>query len=158
MRRLLVSTAAVALMGSLLLAPAAHAGQPTSNGWGWGQLTLEDLPAWKNEAVVETLVSARVQGVIEARRAALQPLVESKVITEPQAELIATTASSAVISAMRRSGEITQAQAALIRKALAGTNGWPAKQAAARIALSMLQDSGVITAEQADAIRAQVLG
>lgn len=158
MRRIAVFTASLAVAGSLLVAPAAQAAAPASNGWGWGQLKFADLPDWQNSAVVETLVTARVQGMIDARRAALQPLVEAKVISAEQADLIATTNSNAVISAMQRTKEITKAQAVLIRKALAGSKGWPAKQAAARIALTMLQDSGLITAEQAAAIRARVLG
>lgn len=158
MRRVAVLAASITVAASLLLAPAAHAVAPASNGWGWGQLKFADLPAWQNSAVVETLVTARVQGMIEARRAALQPLVDAKAITPEQADLIATTNSNAVVSAMRRTGEITKAQATLIRKALAGSNGGPAKQAAARIALTMLQDAGLITADQAAAIRAQVLG
>jgi hypothetical protein len=158
MRRLAVLAASVAVSSSLLIAPAAHAAAPASNGWGWGQLKFADLPAWQNSAVVETLVTARVQGMVEARRAALQPLVETKVISAEQADLISTTNSNAVISAMQRTKEITKAQAVLIRKALAGSKGWPAKQAAIRIALTMLQDSGLITPEQAGAIRAQMLG
>ena len=158
MRRLVLIAASMGVAAGLLVAPAAHAAVPAGNGWGWGQLKFADLPAWQSGAVVETLVSARVQGMIEARRAALQPLVEAKAITPEQAELLATTNSNAVISAMRRTGELTKAQAVLVRKALAGSNGWPAKQAAARIALTMLQDSGLITADQAAAIKAQVLG
>lgn len=158
MRRLVTLAAFITVAASLLLTPAAQAAAPASNGWGWGQLKFADLPAWQNSAVVETLVTAQVQGMIDARRAALQPLVEAKVISAEQADLIATTNSNAVISAMQRTKEITKAQAVLIRKALAGSKGWPAKQAAARIALTMLQESGLITAEQAESIRNQVLG
>ncbi len=158
MRRIALLAGSLAVTGALLVAPAAQAAAPASNGWGWGQLKFADLPAWQSSAVVETLVTAQVQGQIEARREVLQPLVDAKAITPAQADLIATTNSNAVISAMKRTGELTKAQAVLVRKALAGSNGWRAKQASIRIALTMLRDSGLITQEQAAAVQAQMLG
>lgn len=155
MKRIL-SLAVAALTALTFLAPAANASQFT--GWGWGQLKFADLPAWQSSAVVETLVTAQVQGRFEARRAALQPLVEQKVITGDQADLIATSTSNAIIAGLVKTGQINKAQAAIVRKALAGSGGWPAKQAAVRIALQSLKDAGLLTNEQADLVRAQVLG
>lgn len=155
MRRILTPVLASIAATLLVISPvgATHAA-----GWGWGQLKFSDLPGWQSEAVVETLVTARAQGLIEARRGALQPLVDQKVITGDQANLVATSPSNAIIAALVKSGGITKPQAMLVRKALAGTNGWPAKQAAVRIALKSLQDAGLLTAEQAQLVQARVLG
>lgn len=155
MRKVTGAVVASLTVVSLMTTPA-HAAKPV--GWGWGQLQFADLPEWQSDAAVEALVTARVQGRFEARRSALQPLVDERVISNDQADLIATSTSNAIIAALVKSGEITKPQAVLIRKALAGSNGWPAKQAAARIAVQALQDSGLLTAEQAESVRSQALG
>jgi hypothetical protein len=152
----LVAVLGIAATSLPVTAMAAPAHVATSNGWGWGQLDFSGFPQWQSDAVRDALVAAAVSGVTESRRAALAPLVASKVLTQAQADLIASVPNASVIAALVKAGEITKAQAVLVRKALAGSNGIGAKRAAAKIALDNLVASKVITQEQADAIKGQL--
>ena len=140
------------VLSTVALAGPAHAG----NGWGWGQLPLDSYSAQEAAGIRATLLEAIPAGVTKARLDALAPLVTAKALTQDQATLIASVHNASVIAALRKAGQITAATAVLVRKALAGTNGVPAKRAAAGIALDQLVKSGIVTADQAAAIRASL--
>lgn len=142
----------VALLG--LTTPALAA---PGNGWGWGQLPLDSDSTQQAAGIRASLLASIPAGVTKARQDALAPIVKSGALTQKQADLIATVHDASVISALRHQGAISNVTAIAVRKALAGTNGMPAKIAAANIAIDRLLGAGLITPDQAATIREQLV-
>ena len=142
------------MLSLVALAPVAKAAP--GNGWGWGQLPLSAPSIAEADGIRATLLASIPAGVTKARRDALEPLVKAGALTDMQASLIASVHNASIVAALRASGEISAATAVAVRKALAGTNGNPAKVAAAQIALDQLVSSGLIAADEAVRIRAML--
>jgi hypothetical protein len=147
---------AAAILTVSAVAVAAPAQASPGNGWGWGQLPLDGHSVVEARGIRATLVESIYEGVTKARQDALAPLVQAGALTQDQANLIASVHNASVVAALRKGGQITQATAVLVRKALAGTNAVAAKRAAASIALDKLVASGMITADEAATIRASL--
>jgi hypothetical protein len=163
MKRIAITgmTTALLLTGGLTPALAAtnsatQLSSPTAIGWGWGQLDFDGMPQWQSDAVRDALLASRSLGLTAARQAALAPFVTSNVLTQDQANLLASVRYASPIAALVKSDLITKAEAVQIRKALAGSNGIGARQTAARIALANLVSSNVITQAQADSVKVQL--
>jgi hypothetical protein len=151
--RVIRTSIVVALALSTLFLTVPAQASP-GNGWGWGQLPLDTATSVEADGIRASLLAAIPAGVTKARQDALAPLVKAGGLPQDQANLIASVHNASVIAALRARGEISGVTAVAVRKALAGTNGKPAKAAAASIALDRLVSAGLVSDEEAAQIRA----